>query len=450
MNFFLKIFFGIILFLGLPFFLYATGGEQYSLMSADCKQLLIGPVSTLSAFKQSEIKQLSGENFCFKVSTEVDGNERTYFIALTKDWLLKNQIANVNSKGSVEGDGAAASDRSEELVFVSGDQTPELLMQAQPWLDNSAYGRAKDFFQNNPAAAATAGTIATIFSLTTIFNFLQTVRGLDQIRGIFVNLIGLFFVSRRKRATGVVYDGVSGRPISLATVSIIDESGKVRETKTTDRSGGYFFMATPGDYQLKAFKKDFRMTSEEESGRLSAKYQPFYFNNKTVHLEEGASMIKEAVPLVKDEQHVSWGRKFSLLMERVFSSRLWDILFWLGLVFSLGMVVFDFTAWHLAVSLIYVLSYLSQKANFKKVSWGTVFDQSGAPAAFAIVKAFDESGEKILARVIANEKGRYALILDEGKYLLAGNDSQGGGGGAAKTKVSLSKRKFVTEDIFLG
>lgn len=452
MKFFLRTgFFLSLLLLSQLSFAFAAENKQFFLLDQNCKRVLIGPIASLENIKKNKIASLSGDSFCLKVSTGDTVNGKDYFIRITKDWLLNNQVVEVGGNDLLT---ANAKDR-QNMVFSStnGSEQPLVLQIKQ-----SKGGKSlalKDFFQHNPVVTTGSVAVATVFSLATIANFLFNIHGFEQLRGTFINFLEIIFLWRKKhRVAGIVYDGITGKPISLATVSVVDQQGKIKETKTTDRNGAYFFLVAPGEYQLRILKEGYRVIQEHEEHLLTVKYKPSYFEGKILQLSGSDLLIKDAIALIKLGQSISLNSKVALFFENFSNSFFWEILFWTGFIFSSVILFFNPTAWNFLINAIYLISYLFQKANFHKINWGTIFDRNGAPVAFAMVKVFSENeGNNFIARAIADEKGRYALILDEGEYLLEINSSQDGSGESKKTgklKIRLNKRKFVAEDIVLG
>ena len=435
-------------FIGQSGFLLAAEKEQLFLMDDSCQQVLIGPVVDLEKLEKEKIESLKGNNFCLKIVSGDEANGKSHFVNLSKSWLLDNQIVEMGGGNLL----TEVNKNRQNVVFSSDDVMGQpLVMQVQPREQKSG-SLARDFFQDNPVTTASSVTIATVFSFATIANFLFGIQGTEQLRGLFVNLLGVTFLWRkRRRVAGVVYDGITGGPISLATVSVVDENGKIKETKVTDRNGAYFFLVTPGKYQLRVAKEGYRIIKEEEDSKLAVKYRPGYFEGKTLQLSGDDLIIKEAIALIKSGQTVSLGGRVALFFEKLSGSLFWEILFWVGFIFSSIILFFNPTAWNFLINAIYLISYLFQKANFHKISWGTVFSRGGSPEAFAMIRVFsDDNEDNFIARVIADEKGRYALILDAGNYILKANDSQGKQGEKGRLLVRLNKRKFVTENIVLS
>jgi hypothetical protein len=266
------------------------------------------------------------------------------------------------------------------------------------------------------------------------------VDSLAQVPRMLINLFGAFFYRfGRRRRQGKVYDTKTGKPVPLARVTIYDEEGNPKETKTTDKYGTYFFLVPKGDYTIEASKKGYEIATEEESKKAKTVYANAYTKGKTITANKD-DIISQSIP-VKQTKISGLARYFgSKSIYNVIS-----IIFWVGLIFSVLQNIFNPTVSNYIITAIYVMFYILRVANLPKPKWGVV-SKSKKPVPFTIIEAIDSKEKELVARSVSDEKGRYAFILNPGYYKLTAKTSQGA---VSETRFKLDKRKIMGKDITL-
>jgi hypothetical protein len=64
-----------------------------------------------------------------------------------------------------------------------------------------------------------------------------------------------------------------------------------------------------------------------------------------------------------------------------------------------------------------VLVLFARSYAVGRIKYGSVTDKLGNSQPFSVIKIFDEKTNSMVARTVADEKGRYFMILDEGLYV---------------------------------
>ncbi|MDD2731124.1 MAG: hypothetical protein PHW33_03310, partial [Candidatus Portnoybacteria bacterium] len=86
---------------------------------------------------------------------------------------------------------------------------------------------------------------------------------------------------RRKQKYGVVYNSLSKLPLDLAAVRVKDNSGRIVQTKVTDRQGRYNFLIPKGQYTLDISKPGYVFPTSLLSGKTQdVDYIDLLTNNK--------------------------------------------------------------------------------------------------------------------------------------------------------------------------
>jgi hypothetical protein len=439
--------FSIVIFLvvGLLFSIFqnvsAEEPNSYSILNDDCSKILLGPTGSYNNFKFREINKLKGDNFCLKISSgEEDGESKDFLVRVDKQWLVNNKIENV----SIGDDGVKREDGN--LIFQSSEGDNKIFFQIKATeADNSmrviVTRVARQVTKVNKTASQS-------FALLIVLKLLLEAQSFTQLRGLFVNFVGFLLFWRKKRVAGVVYDANNGKPVSLATISVVGaDDGKVKEVKTTDKNGAYFFLVKPGRYFLKAGKKGYKAPHGEDSDNLNAVYSPIYKEEKIIEAEGEQTLIEEAIPLIGQKEDIPLQVKLSRVFNKIFRGAFLEIFFWAGFGTSIFALFVNPSVTNFVLISVYGLFFLFQRANFQKIKWGTIFDKSKNPVMFAFVNIFSADGSNnFSARTITDDKGRYSFILEPGEYKIKARSTRGG---RSEEILKLKRKKLIGKNLIL-
>lgn len=256
------------------------------------------------------------------------------------------------------------------------------------------------------------------------------------IREIGLRLYGLF-VSKGKRKFdwGTVYDIVSGKPVPLARVEIIDvKRKKVKDFRITDSLGSYSFLVSPGMYVLNPNKEGYtKVTKDSEILEKiptlytnTYDYQPFQYDEY--------ARVDADIAMQNENRNIA-----SLIRNKGVWDYIFDGIFWLGFALSIYILTVNPNLWNGCVVFAYLIFYAIQLFGSRKLTWGTVINSEGFVQQFATIKLFDSRNETLIARSITDEKGRYLMIANPGEYIMTINTIDG-----KEKRVSLSVRKRGT------
>ncbi|MFC1608787.1 carboxypeptidase-like regulatory domain-containing protein [Patescibacteria group bacterium] len=238
------------------------------------------------------------------------------------------------------------------------------------------------------------------------------------IRDVFARLFGVFFSRKRKRKWGVVYDIKSGKPVPMATVSILNERGLLKEKKITDKYGSYFFLVPSNEYFIKAKKKGYEQlgTSVSDSP-ISGKQENL---GKHVEIFDEASVIRENIPFKKKKLSI-----INILVNHSLFNGMVAIIFWIGFISSFAIAVVFPNILNAVIIFVYFVVLAIRAFAVGNVEYGVVRDSLGKNLAFATIKAMNQETGEVVSRIVADEKGRYFMILDEGSYVIEAKDLHG-------------------------
>ncbi len=227
----------------------------------------------------------------------------------------------------------------------------------------------------------------------------------------------LLIGKRKREGWGQVYNSLTKLPIDLAIVRLVDAAtGKVVQSRVTDKNGRYYFTVNPGKYRLEVVKDKMSFPSKllqhyTEDGR-----RPDIYHGELVLVNEKYPAITANVPLdpvgdVKPPHRLKL-EKLGRGVQSVLSS--------LGLVVTAASFyvspkwyVGALLAGHLVIT--FVFHRLAKPPKPK--SWGIVYDHSTkSPIGRAVVRLFNAQFNKLIATQITDNKGRYYFLAGDNKF----------------------------------
>lgn len=395
-------------------------------------------------------------------SSEMDNDELEVPV-VTLHVLPQCQDGNDN-----DGDGQV--DFPADLGCESADDTDELdIFEYQASQVAVVVSRAVRFISNrvlnNPVVEranenVAAPAVVTISAVNTVFaTGAAAVAGGGVAAGVstilsWLQLIGsqpILLLSRRKRkGYGIAYNSLSKLPVDLATVRLVDsQTGRIRETQVTDKSGRYFFLAPTGSFKLDATKRGYTFPSALLSGKTQdASYFDLSFG-EPLTVPRGGPIIK-TVPLDPAVAELSRGKVLAANRRRAVQA----VFAATGPILALASYAISPKPIYLGIVGIHVGLYaLFRRLAVAKAprSWGIVRDaQTGKPLGTAIVRVFSIEYNKLLETKITDARGRYAFLVGSSRYFVTAEKP-----GYSKTKsdvVDFSDEKVpttITETIDL-
>ncbi|HLD60587.1 MAG TPA: carboxypeptidase-like regulatory domain-containing protein, partial [Patescibacteria group bacterium] len=220
----------------------------------------------------------------------------------------------------------------------------------------------------------------------------------------------------RRRGWGQVYNALNKLPIDLATLRLIDkETGKVVQTKVTDKEGRYAFVAPPGAYTIAVNKAGMLFPSALLGAITADGRRPDIYHGETIRVNDESAVITANIPLDPSGEHKRPSRLFWYQVGR--AARL--TFSWIGIIITavslyIAPVWYVWVLFGLHICLFFVFRRLAIPPKIK--SWGIVYDAaSKEPVRQAVARLFNLQFNKLVATQITDRKGRY--------YFLAGDDA---------------------------
>ena len=262
----------------------------------------------------------------------------------------------------------------------------------------------------------------------------------------FFGAVLAFLGLRRKRKPwGTVYDAVTKRPLDPAYV-VVKKEGKDVAEAITDLDGRYGFLLPGGKYEITVGKTHYSFPSKTLYGKLSDELYTNLYYGEEILTSEG-DLITRNIPL--DPVDFDWNEfvKNKQTLFRLYSRKekvrsfIFDVLYVLGFVFTLFSTAISPTPFNFTVLGMYVLLFIIQtswKATFKAVTLKDAI--TGEPYSFGIVRVFLANLNQEVKRVVADQFGRFYLLVSPGKYYFTVD---------AKQADSSYRRVFRSPDLEL-
>ncbi|MDO8505848.1 MAG: hypothetical protein Q7S48_04715 [bacterium] len=261
-----------------------------------------------------------------------------------------------------------------------------------------------------PAIVATAvANLGFAARLATLFTYLQ---------GLATQPI-LIFARRKKKQWGLLYSSLTKLPVDLAVVRLVDPvSGKLLQTRVSDKQGRYLFLADPGTYRLEVTKPGFAFPSEFLKDKTSDLDFADLYHGEIINVSERGIAIVRPIPLDPIEKMITPKDVIS----RRRKVRLQKTIAWISP--TIAVLAFVIVPTLLGAGLIvlqFVLLGLFRRISHGRKSepWGKVIDEkTKQPLPLAIVRIFDVAFNKLLETQITDRKGRYALLVGRGTFYI--------------------------------
>ncbi len=271
---------------------------------------------------------------------------------------------------------------------------------------------------STPVLALGAGVSLVVLSLA--YDFLSLLQ--------YLFTAPLLFLWRRKRkGYGVVYNAIGKKPIDLALVRLYQltngeeatpRSGRLLQSRVTDREGRYYFLVSPGRYRLSVTKSGFEFPSEYLKGENTDGQYLDVYHGEVIEVKDKDAVITANIPMDPSQADayqtpsaVVWHKRLRKL-QHSFSA--------LGIVAALAFAIIRPTPWSITMVFIQLAVYLLVRRlakPYKPMNWGIVYDKNtGRPLARVVARIFEPKYNKLLETQVTDSKGRYAFLLGPNEY----------------------------------
>jgi len=276
-------------------------------------------------------------------------------------------------------------------------------------LDNPEVEKTNESIAAPAVAAVAIVSYGTAISLGSLLPFLQL---------LFTQPLLLLFPKRRK-GWGVVYHSLSKMPVDLAIVRLYEKvTGRLVQTRVTDREGRFAFFVQPGQYFIKVVKPNFSFpTGYLKNKKEDVKYLDLY-HGEEITVTEKNTLVTPNIPIDPVEAERSKPDKKIVLAH--FGRKVQNVAALLGVIFAMISVLISPKLWMVGIlvghCLLYVLFRRLARSR-KPKSWGIVYEtKTKTPVGLTVARIFETEYNKLLETQVTDGRGRYAFLVGNSSY----------------------------------
>ncbi len=228
----------------------------------------------------------------------------------------------------------------------------------------------------------------------------------------------LLLIGKRKReGWGQVYHSLTKLPVDLAIVRLVDgTTGKVVQSRVTDKNGRYYFTTNPGKYRLEVVKDKMSFPSNLLKNFTEDGSRTDIYHGEIVIVNDTYPAITANVPLDPAGESKAPRR---LRLEKI-GRRIQSLLSSLGLI-ATAISFYISPKWyvgallvgHLGITFVFRRLALPPKPK----SWGIVYDVANKkPIGRTIARLFSAQFNKLISTQITDGKGRYYFLAGDNRF----------------------------------
>lgn len=224
--------------------------------------------------------------------------------------------------------------------------------------------------------------------------------------------------NRSKSGFGTVFHSVTGKPIDLARIRLVDIHGLTVTSAVTDRYGHYRLTGIPGEFTVDVLKPGYVFPSVYLKAYKRSKLYENVLSSQKIKIKD-YGIITKNIPMDPAGESPRSSRVFSRWL--ILSDNAQLSISYLSIFFVLYPILIPSHTVAWIIFAIHLIILMHRVFTFKpgKPQFGTVTDTaSGAAIEQVIIRLFDASFNKILNTQITSPKGRYAFLVNKGSYYM--------------------------------
>ncbi|MDP3245244.1 MAG: carboxypeptidase-like regulatory domain-containing protein [bacterium] len=282
-------------------------------------------------------------------------------------------------------------------------------------IDNPRVEKVNETYAAPAVAVATAATTAGAINFVSLLNFLQAL----------ITQPILLLERRRRKGWGVVYNSLTKLPVDLALVRLFSApTGKLLQTRVTDKSGRYAFIVEKGLYRLEVSASNYQYPTEYiKDKKQDLDYLDIY-HGEPFNMAQDGETVALNIPIDRVEQAKASKEVIRKLRFRTLQS----VVAFIGPLCAFISFTISQTALIFAFVVLQVVLYLLfKRLSFvhRPKSWGVVYDkQTKKPIKYVLVRIFEQNYNKLLDTQVTDSKGHYSFLVGRNVYYLT-FDKQG-------------------------
>lgn len=224
---------------------------------------------------------------------------------------------------------------------------------------------------------------------------------------------------RRKAGFGTVFDAVTGKPVDLARIRLVDEHGLTATSAVTDKVGHYRLAATPGEYTVDVSKPGFTFPSAFVKARKVSRTYDNVLPSSRIKIKDYGIVTKNiAIDPAEGKKKRSKVFKTGVIL----GDNLQLTIAYASPVIA-GIYPYlrrtSIALWSVFGVYVLILGYRLTHFTPAKPPYGIIADtETGKPLGRVVVRLFDGKFNKLLKTETTSDKGRYAFLVNKGAYYM--------------------------------
>ncbi len=271
------------------------------------------------------------------------------------------------------------------------------------------------------AAKNTVSVLSMIMAAVIIANLLNAASLASLLYYIWFLFTQPFLLlgKKKRKQWGLVYNSLSKKPIDLVAVRLQDiKSGRVIQTRVTDKDGRFIFKVKKGDYLISAVRDGFDFPTEYLKNEKEDRDLVDIYHGEKIEVKEDDVILAVNIPLdpVTEEasnKKVLW--RGSLRKVQHVIAILGPAVSLLGFVVAPGTL----TGVLLVFQILTYLLFLRLARPKKPSGWGVIYDKKTRyPLNRAIVRIFDNKFNKLLETQVTGPNGTYGFFASKNTFFV--------------------------------
>ncbi len=217
----------------------------------------------------------------------------------------------------------------------------------------------------------------------------------------------------------MIYNSLTKLPLDLVTVRLVEAAtGRVAQSRVTDKAGRYAFFAPVGFYRLEVSHHQFNFPTQFFGALKEDDIYLDLYHGETIEVKERNTLVTANIPLdpLGAERPIGrliwqliW-RRFQHTFSLISLALALLILFWLPGPLTVGLFIFQ---------IIFYVLFRRLAIPPKRKGWGVIADEEKKrPLKRAIARIFDRQYNKLLETQLSDAHGRYGFLVGRNEYFL--------------------------------
>lgn len=222
---------------------------------------------------------------------------------------------------------------------------------------------------------------------------------------------------RTRSGFGTIFNSMTGKPIDLARIRLVDIHGLTTTSAVTDSYGHYRLTGSPGEFTIDALKPGYSFPSIFLKERLHCRLYDNVISSQKIKIKDYGIITKD-IPL---DPINAIGRSSVFNKRFTLSDNTQFFIFYLSILFVLYPILLPthIAAWPILIVQLGFTGYRIVSFRPSKPQFGTITDaQTKEPIEQVVIRLFDAPFNKILNTQITSSKGRYAFLVNKGSYYI--------------------------------